>query len=277
MKDIPRPFLKWPGGKSKLSKVLFSFMPKNFVTYHEPFLGGGAFFFFLYRQKMIKNAVLSDVNKELIDTYLAIRDYVNDVIEILSGFPYSREFFYKFREKSPWELSLPERAARMIYLNKTGYNGHYRLNKQGKFNVPFGNYKSPNYLDKENLLAVSAALKNVEILQSPFEGVLERATRGDFVYFDPPYVPVSRSSFVQYFSEGFSLDDHVRLKNVVHNLTKIGVFIMLSNSDTPFVRSLYDSSSFFVEEVTAFRSIGASADSKRKVKELVIMNRVINH
>ncbi len=144
-------------------------MPIRFNTYHEPFVGSGALFFRLYREGRISQAVLSDINAELIDAYLAIRDHGAEVIRILAEFPYSKEFYYEIRSKDPRALSLPERAARMIYLNKTAYNGLYRVNQRGQFNVPFGRYKSPKYLDRENLLAVSQALQNVKIICAPFE------------------------------------------------------------------------------------------------------------
>jgi len=152
---VPRPFLKWAGGKTQLAEALLERMPLAFNVYHEPFVGSGALFFRLYRVQRIRRAVLSDLNAELIDTYLAIRDDVQEVIKLLADFPHSKEFYYSIREKDPWQLNLPERAARMIYLNKTGYNGLYRVNRQGKFNVPFGRYKSPTYFDPENLLAVA--------------------------------------------------------------------------------------------------------------------------
>ena len=205
---LPRPFLKWAGGKTQLTDALLERMPVYFNTYHEPFVGSGALFFRLHREGKIKHAILSDINAELIDTYLAIRNHVWEVIQLLSDFPHNESFYYQIREKDPWSMSLAERAARMIYLNKTGYNGLYRVNRQGKFNVPFGRYKAPKYLDKDNLLAVSLALQNVEILCAPFETVLERAGPGDWVYFDPPYVPVSQTSnFTSYYARGFGLQD----------------------------------------------------------------------
>jgi DNA adenine methylase len=212
---LPRPFLKWAGGKTQLSDDLLDRMPLSFNTYHEPFVGSGALFFRLYRDQKIKHAILSDINAELVDTYLAIRDNVEDVIQLLSGFPHDEKFYYRIRDMDPWSISIAERAARMIYLNKTGYNGLYRVNRQGKFNVPFGQYKSPKYLDKENLLAVSRALENVEILCTSFDTVTERAKPGDWVYFDPPYVPLSQTSnFTSYHANGFGLTDQERLRDI---------------------------------------------------------------
>lgn len=270
---VPRPFLKWAGGKTQLADALLERRPPRFHTYHEPFVGSGAIFFRLYREKLIRHAVLSDINAELIDTYLAIRDHVKDVISILSEFPYSKEFYYEIRRKDPWALSLPERAARMIYLNKTGYNGLYRVNRRGQFNVPFGRYKSPRYLDPENLLAVSWALQNVEILCAPFESVIERARPGDWVYFDPPYVPLSQTaSFTSYHANGFGLRDQERLRDVCIQLTQMNVYVMVSNSDTIIVRSLYQPPHFVIDEVLANRAINCNGAKRGKIRELVITN-----
>lgn len=270
---VPRPFLKWAGGKTQLADALLERMPLVFNVYHEPFVGSGALFFRLYREHRIRHAVLSDLNAELIDTYLAIRDCVSEVIRLLSEFPHDREFYYAVREKDPWRLSLPERAARMIYLNKTGYNGLYRVNRQGKFNVPFGRYKSPKYLDQENLLAVSQALQDVDILCTPFETVLERVVPGDWVYFDPPYVPLSQTAnFTSYHANGFGLSDQEHLRDVCVELSKNRVYVMLSNSDTETIRSLYSLPYFAIDEVLANRAINCNGAKRGKIKELVIAN-----
>ncbi|MFS8880053.1 DNA adenine methylase [Synechococcus sp. H55.11] len=270
---LPRPFLKWAGGKTQLTDALLERMPIYFNTYHEPFVGSGALFFRLYRERKIKQAILSDINAELIDTYLAIRDHVWEVIQLLSEFPYDKNFYYQIREKDPWSMSLVERAARMIYLNKTGYNGLYRVNRQGRFNVPFGRYKAPKYLDKDNLLAASLALQHVEILCLPFETVVERAKPGDWVYFDPPYAPVSRTSnFTSYHANGFALKDQERLRDICIDLSKNKVYVILSNSDTAIIRSLYAMPFFAVDEVQANRAINCKGAKRGKITELVITN-----
>lgn len=270
---IPRPFLKWAGGKTQLADALLERMPAVFNVYHEPFLGGGALFFRLYREQKVRHAILSDLNAELIDTYLAIRDSVMEVVQLLAEFPYDKEFYYALRAKNPRQMSLPERAARMIYLNKTGYNGLYRVNRQGEFNVPFGRYKSPKYLDKENLLAVSQALQDVEIFCASFETVLERARPGDWVYFDPPYVPVSQTAnFTSYQANGFGLSEQERLRDVCIELSQNSVYITLSNSDTEIVRSLYSPPYFVVDEVLANRAINCNGAKRGKITELVITN-----
>jgi DNA adenine methylase len=270
---LPRPFLKWAGGKTQLTDALLERMPVYFRTYHEPFVGSGALFFRLYRECKIKQAILSDINAELIDTYLAIRDHVWEVIQLLSEFPHNESFYYQIREKDPWSMGLVGRAARMIYLNKTGYNGLYRVNRQGKFNVPFGRYKAPKYLDKDNLLAASLALQNVEILCVPFDTVVERAKPGDWVYFDPPYVPVSQTSnFTSYHASGFGLEDQERLRDICIDLSKNKVYIMLSNSDTAIIRSLYAMPFFAIDEVQANRAINCKGTKRGKITELVITN-----
>lgn len=275
--SVPRPFLKWAGGKTQLADALLERKPVYFNTYHEPFVGSGAIFFRLYRENQVRRAILSDINAELIDTYLAIRDRVAEVISLLSEFPHSKEFYYEIRAKDPWKLSLPERAARMIYLNKTGYNGLYRVNQRGQFNVPFGRYKSPKYLDQENLLAVSHALQNVEILCVPFDTIVHRAKPGDWVYFDPPYVPVSQTAnFTAYHANGFGLQDQERLRDVCITLSQNNVYITVSNSDTAIVRSLYKFPPFAVDEVLANRAINCNGARRGKITELVITNYPIN-
>lgn len=270
---VPRPFLKWAGGKSQLADALLERKPVCFNTYHEPFVGSGAIFFRLYRENQVQHAILSDINAELIDTYLAIRDHVTEVIGILSEFPHREEFYYEIRRKDPWDLSLPERAARMIYLNKTGYNGLYRVNQQGQFNVPFGRYKSPKYVDRENLLAVSQALQNVEILCASFDIVIDRAKPGDWVYFDPPYVPVSQTAnFTSYHANGFGLQDQERLRDICITLSQNNVYTMVSNSDTAIVRSLYRPPYFATDEVLANRAINCNGARRGKITELVITN-----
>ncbi len=270
---LPRPFLKWAGGKTQLTDALLERMPVSFNTYHEPFGGSGALFFRLYREGKINRAILSDINAELIDTYTAIRDRVGEVIQLLSEYPHNEGFYYSLREKDPWSLSLAERAARMIYLNKTGYNGLYRVNREGKFNVPFGRYKAPKYLDRDNLLAVSRALQNVELLCISFETVLDRARSGDWVYFDPPYVPRSQTSnFTSYYADGFGLSDQERLRDTCVELSKRGVYLMLSNSDTVIVRTLYALPHFAIDEVFAHRAINCNGAKRGKITELVITN-----
>jgi DNA adenine methylase len=272
-KLLPRPFIKWAGGKTQLADALSNRLPFKFVNYHEPFLGGGAFFFKLYREGKFERARVSDLNSELIDTYCAIRDSLEDVIKELSQYPHNEEFYYQLRAKNPLELSLPARAARMIYLNKTGYNGLYRVNRSGGFNVPFGKYKNPKYLDKDNLQAVSHALQKVDIHNASFETVLDYAKEGDLVYFDPPYVPVSpTANFTSYQANGFSVNDQRKLRDVCIELTRRNVYVILSNSDTEIVRDLFSPYSFEVNEVLANRAINCNGSRRGKMTELIITN-----
>lgn len=269
--DLPRPFLKWAGGKSRLAATIAARRPLYYGTYHEPFVGGGALFFYLYRQGLVRKAILSDINAELIFTYRAIRDHVERVIEILREFPHDEKFYYELRRENPFTLDLPHLAARMIYLNKTGYNGLYRVNSKGEFNVPFGRYKRPRYLDPDNLRAVSKALQSVELRCVSFEAILSWVEPGDWVYCDPPYIPLSvTANFTEYQPNGFDLNAHRRLRDVALQLYHNGVFVTLSNSNTEVTRELYGQSPFEVEEVLAPRFISSKASSRGKVGELLI-------
>ena len=268
---IPRPFLKWAGGKTQLVDALEEHAPASFGGYFEPFVGSGALYFRLCRQGLLAGACLSDSNAELIDTYVAVRDRVDDVIALLAGYPHSPDFYYSLRSQDPGSLGLPARAARMIYLNKTGYNGLYRVNRRGQFNVPFGRYLAPRYCDPDNLRAVSAALQDTAIACAPFESVLDRAAPGDLVYFDPPYAPLSATAyFTAYQAHGFSSDDQQRLRDVCAELAWRGVYVMVSNSDTKLVRSLYVAPPFLLHRVQANRAINSNAARRGKIAELII-------
>jgi len=272
-RPLPRPFVKWAGGKTQLSSELFSRTPLQFNNYYEPFVGGGAFFFSLYRAGRIKHAYLSDLNAELIDAYVAIRDNVEDLIKILSTYEHDKDFFYRIREQDAKKLNLFERAARLIYLNKTCYNGLYRVNRQGQFNVPFGSYKSPRICDSENLREVSTALQGVKIACRPFEKVVRNAKKGDFVYFDPPYEPLSRTAnFTSYHKRGFSQDSQKRLRDVCHKLTQNQVQVLLSNSSAALIHELYSDNGFHIDEVKANRAINSNPKKRGKLTELVVTN-----
>lgn len=273
----PRPFLKWAGGKTQLVNDLIKYAPLHFGAYHEPFVGGGAMFFEMARQGMLRCASISDLNAELIDTFTTIRDCVEEVIELLSVYPYNKEFFYALRAKDPWKLDLTERAARMIYLNKTCYNGLYRVNRNGKFNVPFGRYKSPKYCDPVNLRAVSVVLRDVDIFCESFERIIDRAKPGDFVYFDPPYQPISdTASFTAYQPNGFSQESQRLLRDVCIELTQRGVQVMVSNSDADLIRTLYAPSNFTINEVQANRAINSNPKKRGKLAELIVTNYSID-
>jgi len=268
---LPRPFLKWAGGKTQLIDALRQRAPASFGGYFEPFVGSGALYFRLRRQGLLTSAHLSDSNAELIDTYLSVRDRVEEIITLLAVYPHSPDFYYSLRSLNPSTLEPPARAARLIYLNKTGYNGLYRVNRRGQFNVPFGRYAAPRYCDPENLRAVSASLKGIDIRCAPFESVLDVASPGDLIYFDPPYAPISTTSyFTAYQAHGFSSADQSRLRDVCAELARRGVYVMVSNSDTELVHSLYAARPFLLHRVQANRAINSNAARRSKIAELII-------
>lgn len=263
----PRPFLKWVGGKSQLLDQLRPLLPPMFGRYFEPFVGGAALFFAIRPPR----ATLSDVNEELIDCYRAIRDDVDGVLDALVAHRYERDHYYEVRDIDPKSLSLVERAARTIFLNKTGFNGLYRVNRAGKFNVPFGRHANPSFADEENLRSCALALRGVELLVRDFRAVLGGASRGDFVYFDPPYVPVSETAdFTSYAAGGFSMRAQEELADVFRRLTEKGVYAMLSNSGAPLVRELY--AGFAIDDVYAARNVNSNAAKRGKVVEVVVRN-----
>jgi DNA adenine methylase len=266
---IAKPFLKWAGGKRQLLPQILPHVPKNFGTYFEPFLGGGALFFALKPQK----AVISDINTDLVFTYLGIQNDVEEVIKQLGLYQNNLNFFLKIRdefEQTPkTSCNIPHCAAMVIYLNKTCFNGLYRVNKKGKFNVSFGKYKNPNIRNEENLRNCSIALENTKISQNDYKQVLNRAQSGDFVYFDPPYHPVSDTSFTSYTSSGFRPKDQEELYFVALELKNSGVSVLLSNSSCDFIRKLYEKD-FTIEEVQASRNINCNAEKRGKITELLI-------
>ena len=266
-----RPFLKWAGGKGQLLPELAARLPQSFGAYHEPFVGGGALFFELASRGMLSQAYLSDMNQPLIDTYTAVRDQAAKVISTLRQhqIKHDRDYYYRVRALDSARLSPAGRAARVIYLNKTCYNGLYRENKSGQFNVPLGQYKNPTICDEDTLRAASRALRGVDVAQRSYTSVLDRVEPGDFVYFDPPYHPLSAtSSFTSYDRNGFAEDDQRKLRDVFATLARRGVYVMLSNSDTPLIRELY--AGFNIERVYASRSINSKANGRGKIAELII-------
>jgi DNA adenine methylase len=270
--DAPRarPFLKWAGGKGQLIEQFRPLLPRTYERYFEPFVGSAAVFFALRPRA----ATLSDVNRELVDCYVAVQKHVEEVVAALGRHEYDPEQYYRVREIDPASLPLAERAARTIYLNKTGYNGLYRVNRKGRFNVPFGRYTNPGFRHPdslENLRACSRALRRVKLDVRDFGDVVRHARAGDFVYFDPPYVPVSETSaFTSYVPGGFGAAEQERLADVVRRLSDRGVRVMLSNSDTPAVRALYRG--FRIETVHASRSINSKVDRRGKIGEVVVRN-----
>lgn len=275
----PGPFLKWAGGKSQLLNAYLSFLPETFQAYYEPFVGGGALFFYLYNKGLIKKAYLNDNNSELINLYLCLRDHIEELLAELSKHEankMSKKYYYKVRNldknpKSFARLTAVQRAARTLYLNKTCFNGLFRVNKKGQFNVPFGHYKNPNVLDEANLRAASRALRGTTITCGDFQQAVLSARPGDFIYFDPPYHPVSAtSSFTSYTEGSFSYKDQERLAQTFRELDKRGCFVMLSNSCTEPILHLFKD--YRVEKIMARRAINCQANRRGPVPEIVVVN-----
>ncbi len=269
--DAVRPFLKWVGGKRALLPVLRAHSPASFHRYHEPFVGGGAMFFHLaHKRKLPKGAVLSDNNERLIRAYRGVRDAVEDVIALLHDYPHEKNFYLKMRERPIDKHSDAEVAAWLVYVNRTGFNGLYRVNQKNQFNVPFGDYANPRICDADNLRACARALHGVELRVEPFDLIAERAQKGDFVYFDPPYVPLSTtSSFTSYTSSGFGHHHQQKLADVARSLKAGGVHVLISNSSAPLVRTLYREG-FITVEVQAARSVNSRGDGRGKIVELLM-------
>jgi DNA adenine methylase len=261
-----RPFLKWAGGKRQLLPSLLRHAPANPPRYFEPFVGGGALFFAMRPEK----AVLADVNERLIRAYEGVRKSVDEVIRLLRSYPHDPEFFYSFRQKDIDDDTDAEVAAWFIYLNKTGFNGLYRVNRRNRFNVPFGRYANPTICNEPTLRTCAAALVGADLRVQDFESVVERAKAGDFVYFDPPYVPLSTtSSFTSYTSQGFGDAEQIRLRDTALRLKERGVSVLLSNSSAPSVRKLY-ADGFAVTEVSATRLVNSKATARGAIVELLI-------
>jgi DNA adenine methylase len=279
----PQPFLKWAGGKRALLPEIQSRIPDFRGKYIEPFLGAGAVFL---SRPTEQSKLVNDFNSDLIEVYLVIRDQPKELLEELRSHTNSQEHFLEVRswDRSPEfknETTPIQRAARFIYLNKTCFNGLYRVNSKGFFNVPFGRYKKPDFINEQNIYAVSRFLNfqldggyATEFLSGDYRSATTKAELGDFVYLDPPYDPVSEtSSFVAYQQSGFGRQDQVDLRDEIIRLTNGGVPVMLSNSDTEFIENLYTVDEFFeIERVTVNRAISAKATTRGKIQEVLITN-----
>ncbi|MEG1008967.1 MAG: DNA adenine methylase [Clostridia bacterium] len=271
------PVLKWVGGKRQLLSEINKYKPKSITTYYEPFVGGGAVLFSLQQ----KNVVVNDINKELINVYTVIKDNVDELIcelENKEKYLNTSDCFYSLREIDRQQskyisLTNIQKAARIIYLNKTCYNGLYRVNSLGEFNSPFGKYKNPNIVNSQVLKAVSNYFNNSNItfLNGDFEDSVNNISKGSFVYFDPPYSPISKTSnFTGYNENGFGDLEQIRLKKLCDELNKKGVNFLLSNSDCKFIRDLYKD--YEIIEIKAKRSINSSGNKRGKVSEVLIRN-----
>lgn len=269
---VARPFIKWAGGKTALLSEILPRLPAKINTYYEPFVGGGAVFFALAAEKRFKRAVLTDGNEEVSHAYMALENDVDGVARALKKHVYNEKHYYAVRAQNPEKLGTNSRAARFIYLNRTCFNGLYRVNRKGEFNVPFGKYANPTICDEENLRAVAEVLHGVDGRLSDFEETVSDAKRGDTVYMDPPYAPASETAdFTAYTAGGFGPKDQERLRDVAKKLIDRGVFVLLSNSDTPFVRKLYKG--FKIEKVEAPRRVNSKGGKRGNVGELLISGK----
>lgn len=273
-----QPFLKWAGGKRQLLSVIRKYFPKKYNHYYEPFIGAGAVFLSLQS----KRATVNDLNSELINCYQIIKTNPKELFLLCQEHKRknSKEYFYKLRDSDRannfQELTPLERAARIIYLNKTCFNGLFRVNSQGQFNVPYGNYSNPKIIDNAVLLAVSVYLNqnDVTILEGDYAQAVKHATKGSFIYFDPPYHPLSEtSSFTSYSMDGFGKTQQTRLKLLCDELHKRGCQILLSNSNTPLIRELYTDPRYEILEVQAIRAINCVGAKRGKISELLIHNK----
>lgn len=263
--EIPRPFLKWAGGKRSLINEIKKRMPINYNNYYESFVGGGALFFAITPNK----AVISDINLDLMITYQTIKKYPQKLIIELTEHKknHSEEYYYKVRANMNVDNHI-DIAARFIYLNKTCYNGLYRVNSKGEFNVPVGSYANPNIVDEENIIACSRSLQNTEIKYQDFSQIYPSLE--DFVYMDPPYQPVSNTSFTKYTTSDFREAEQIKLYEKCIELDKKGVRFLLSNSDTDFIKDLYQS--FKIDIVSAPRVINCKSSGRSIVNEVLIRN-----
>lgn len=260
-----KPILKWAGGKTQMLGDLLPKVPASYGRYIEPFFGGGAMFFALQPE----NAVIADSNPELINMYRQVADNVDEVIQYLKDYTNTSEMFYSVRNLDWKILPKAEAAARTIFLNKTCFNGLYRVNKQGQFNVPYGKYKNPRICDEDGLRAASAVLKKAEILCGDYLLVLEHyAKPGDFVFLDPPYLPISEySDFKRYTKEQFYEEDHIELAKMIMTLHERGCHVILTNSNHPLVHELY--APFTIDVIQTKRHISCNGNT-RKGEDVVV-------
>jgi DNA adenine methylase len=282
------PFIKWAGGKTQLLDELVACLPSKFNTYFEPFLGGGALFFKLSSVGKISKAVISDLNKDLINCYIVIRDDLDFLISYLNEYQKhvdEMDFFYEVARPAFNKIKLrtgleknAEKAALLIYLNKTCFNGLYRVNSKGDFNVPWGRYKSPSLYNIDNLRSVNKAIKDQDRIQikcCDYREAVKEAQKDDFIYFDPPYQPLNQtSSFTQYTSDAFTPADQRRLAETFTALDKKGSKVMLSNSYSPLIEELYKEyiAKGFLTIAMASRAISCKGSGRGKIPEYIVYN-----
>ena len=268
-----KPILKWAGGKRQLLPVLLRNIPDKFNTYFEPFIGGAALLISLYSLNKIHNSVISDTNSDLYSLYKTIKENPRQLVDQLDNMKFKNgsEDYYKARDLFNSINDSIERSALLIYLNRHGYNGLYRVNSQNKFNVPFGKYNNPGMPSPGSIMALSELFQSCIIMNTDFESTVNNAKKGDFVYFDPPYMPLSKTSyFTGYTHSGFDENDQERLAKSFHELSDKGVYVMESNSSTDFIKELYKG--FNLLEVDARRNINSVGTKRNSIKELIITN-----
>ncbi|MBN1502301.1 DNA adenine methylase [Candidatus Woesearchaeota archaeon] len=269
-------FVKWAGGKSKLIPQFKEHFPEKVESYYEPFLGGGAVFFYFTQFYKPNKLVLSDINHVLVELYRNVKENPDQLIKLLKEHkskhtPDSSKYYYKMRERYNQLHNTIEKSALFLYLNKTCFNGLYRENAKGHFNVPIGRYKNPSIVNAGEIKKASSLLKNAEVFEQDFENILPSVNKNDFVYLDPPYHPVSEtSSFTSYSKQDFGKEDQKRLAEFCKKLDKKGVKFMLSNSDTKFVKELY--SEFNIHLVSTRRMISADKTKRKTINEVVVKN-----
>ncbi|MDW7641913.1 MAG: DNA methyltransferase [Nitrosarchaeum sp.] len=274
----PKPFVKWAGGKRQLIPILNQNLPESFGTYFEPFLGGGALLFHILTDKFSQKCSISDLNSDLVLAYTTIRDRIDSLIISLKNHEKnyqkdSESYFYSIRESNP--RSEIEKTSRLIFLNRTCFNGLYRVNSKGKFNVPLGRYSNPNIVNEENIRAVSQILQSsrISIKCRDFEAVLRDAKKGDLVYFDPPYQPVSATAnFTSYTTKNFTYDDLTRLAELCLKLDSRGCKVLLSNSDSKEVADIFVKNPWNITRIKANRSINSNSNKRSGHFELLIKN-----
>lgn len=274
---MPTPFIKFPGGKGYLAETIISNFPLKYKTYYEPMIGGGAIFFELARRGKIKKAWLADINPNLINIYEQLRDHLPEMLKYLKALRRKhnqsdpRDLYYAVR-KHVNRTTTPEieKAAGLIYLSKTCFNGLFRFNSKGAFNAPVGDQKNPKICDEANLLRVSQALQKVQLSCCSYEVLERNFKKHDLVYLDPPYWPVRESSFTGYTASKFTKEDHEKLAKNFAKWNARGVYLLLSNSDTPEVRKLYKK--FRIISVEAPRRINSNGRGRGLVKEVLIKN-----
>ncbi len=274
----PKPFVKWAGGKRQLIPTLNQNLPESFGTYYEPFLGGGALLFHILTDKNGQKCSISDLNSDLVLAYTTIRDRIDTLIASLKNHEKnylkdSASYYYSIRESNP--RSEIEKTSRLIFLNRTCFNGLYRVNSKGKFNVPLGKYSNPNIVNEENIRAVSHILQSsrISIKCRDFEAVLRDAKKGDLVYFDPPYQPVSATAnFTSYTNKDFTYDDLTRLAELCLKLDSRGCKVLLSNSDSKEVADIFSKSPWKITRIEANRSINSNSKKRTGHFELLIKN-----